>query len=95
MSHGQKIVFAGDGDQSPDIIAGDVVIMIEQKEHAIYTRKGNDLYMTLEINLLTALAGGQFSVTQLDGRILMVTCPSGSVIKPGDTKSIIGEGMPA
>lgn len=95
MSHGQKIVFTGDGDQAPDTIPGDVVISIEQKEHPLFTRKGSDLFLTLQINLLTALAGGQISINQLDGRVLLVTCPSRSVIKPGDTKSIIGEGMPA
>lgn len=95
MASGQKIVFAGEGDQNPDIIAGDVVIIIEQKEHELLTRKGNDLFLNLKINLLTALAGGQFSVTQLDGRILLVTSSPGEVIKPGDTKCIIGEGMPS
>lgn len=95
MVDGQKIVFTGEGDQAPDTTPGDVIIVLELKEHATMTRKGRDLYTTVSIDLLTALSGGKFSVTQLDGRILMITNAPGTVIKPGETKCIIGEGMPA
>lgn len=95
MVDGQKIVFSGEGDQAPDTVPGDVIIVLEMKEHATMTRKGRDLYTTVSIDLITALAGGQFSVTQLDGRILLVTNPAGTVIKPGESKCILGEGMPA
>jgi DnaJ family protein A protein 2 len=94
MSHGQKITFADEGDQAPDIIPGDIVIVLDQKEHPTFKRKGDDLYMDVEIDLLTALAGGQFTIKHLDDRLLLVTIIPGEIITPGQVKAIQGEGMP-
>lgn len=94
MMDGQKIPFVGEGDQAPGIEPGDIIIVIEQKEHARFKRKGDDLYTDVKINLLTALAGGQFTVEHLDGRHLLVNILPGEAIKPGDCKCISNEGMP-
>lgn len=93
-SNGQKITFTGEADQAPGIIPGDIVIIIDEKPHARFKRKGVDLYLDVKIDLLTALAGGQFVVPHLDGRILLVSIIPGENIKPGETKSIANEGMP-
>ena len=95
MRAGQKITFTGEGDQAPGIIPGDIIIVLEEKEHAAFKRKEDDLYCTATISLLTALAGGQFLVPHLDDRSLLVTVAQGEVIKPGDVKCIQGEGMPS
>ncbi|KAJ3218505.1 Type I HSP40 co-chaperone [Dinochytrium kinnereticum] len=95
MTNGQKITFAGEGDQSPGVIPGDIIIVIEEKEHPKFNRKGDDLHMDVKIDLLTALAGGNFTITHLDDRVLLVTIIPGEVIRPGDVKCIVGEGMPA
>lgn len=101
MANGQKITFTGEGgslfnlgDQAPGITPGDIIIQIEQKEHSRFQRKGDDLYHQVEIDLLTALAGGKIAVEQLDGRVLVVSILPGEVIKPGDLKAVTGEGMP-
>lgn len=82
------------GDQSPNIVPGDVNIVLQTKEHAHFKRKGDDLFYAAKIDLLTALAGGQFAVSHLDDRKLIVTILPGEVIKPGETKMITNEGMP-
>mgnify|MGYP001567533730 FL=1 len=87
MKEGQTISFAGEADQSPGVEPGDVVIVIEEKPHAVFKRKGDDLYAEVEIDLLTALAGGQFTILHLDDRALLVTIPPGEVIKPGSSIS--------
>jgi len=94
MKDGQKITFTGEGDQAPGIIPGDVVIVLEEKEHSTFKRKGNDLLYHAKIDLLTALAGGKFAINHLDGRELIVTIIPGEVIKPDDLKMIEKEGMP-
>jgi len=94
MTNGQKITFTGEGDQAPGIIPGDVVIVIEEKEHPRFKRKGADLFYQASIELLTALAGGKFAIEHLDGRALVVTINPGEVIKPGETKCIPLHGMP-
>ncbi|KAJ3196252.1 Type I HSP40 co-chaperone [Irineochytrium annulatum] len=95
MSNGQKITFNGEGDQAPGIVPGDIIIVIEEKEHPRFNRKNDDLHIEVKIDLLTALAGGQFHIQHLDDRVLLVTILPGEVIKPGDVKCIVGEGMPA
>lgn len=36
MVDGQKIVFSGEGDQEPDYEPGDIVILLEEKEHEVF-----------------------------------------------------------
>ena len=91
---GQKIPFNGEGDQTPGVTPGDVIIQLEEKPHPSFKRKGADLFVEVKLDLLTALAGGQFAVTHLDDRVLHVTILPGEVIKPGEVKSILNEGMP-
>ena len=58
-------------------------------------RENNDLVTIVKVPLVDALTGSatkQF-VDQLDGRKVVVAPPSG-VIKPGQTTTISGEGMP-
>ncbi|RUS19715.1 hypothetical protein BC938DRAFT_475684 [Jimgerdemannia flammicorona] len=94
MKDGQKIPFSGEGDQFPNIIPGDIIIVLEEKPHPRFKRRGDDLFYEAKIDLLTALAGGQFSIQHLDDKILLVNILPGEVIKPGEMKAILGEGMP-
>jgi DnaJ family protein A protein 2 len=48
----------------------------------------------VKIDLVTALAGGSFTVKHLDGRILEGKIAAGEVIKPEEIRVIEGEGMP-
>ncbi|CAG8574630.1 15049_t:CDS:2 [Funneliformis caledonium] len=95
MRNGQEITFSGEADQSPGIEPGDVIIQIEEKPHERFQRRGDDLYFTAKIDLLTALAGGQFMVKHLDEKYLVVNIDAGEVIKPGQLKSIPQHGMPS
>lgn len=83
---GHKVTFYGDGDQMPGVEPGDVVFEIEQKPHARFQRKEDDLFYTAEIDLLTALAGGQIFVEHLDERWLSIDIMPGEVIAPGMAK---------
>jgi len=95
MKGGQTITFNGESDQAPDTIPGDVVIVIEEKKHDRFQRKGNDLVADVKIDLLTALAGGQFSILHLDDRALNVSLVPGEVVKDGAIKVVQGQGMPS
>lgn len=80
---GHKIDFRGEGDQMPGVLAGDVQFEIEQKPHPRFQRKDDDLFFHAEIDLLTALAGGEIHVEHLDDRWLTVRMEPGEVISPG------------
>jgi len=94
MKDGQKIFFRGEGDQQPDVEPGDVIIILHEKSHEHFQRNGDDLLMNRTITLTEALCGFSFVVRHLDGRDLLIKNPMGAIVKPGDVKAIMGEGMP-
>jgi len=95
VKSGHKIEFRGEGDQVPGVLAGDVVFEIEQKPHPRFQRKDDDIFYHAEIDLLTALAGGQIYIEHLDERWLTVNIFPGEPITPGAIKVIKGQGMPS
>jgi DnaJ family protein A protein 2 len=95
IPNGHRIDFKGEGDQMPGIIPGDVVFEIEQKPHARFQRKGDDLFYQADIDLLTALAGGTIAIEHLDDRWLTVAILPGEVINPSEIKVVRGQGMPS
>ncbi|KIM48963.1 hypothetical protein M413DRAFT_438138 [Hebeloma cylindrosporum] len=95
MKGGQTIQFRGESDQSPTAEAGDVVIVIEEKPHDRFRRQENDLITDVEVDLLTALAGGRFVIKHLDDRALLVKIEPGDVVKHGELKVVHGQGMPS
>uniref|UniRef100_A0A673GAV4 DnaJ homolog subfamily A member 2-like n=1 Tax=Sinocyclocheilus rhinocerous TaxID=307959 RepID=A0A673GAV4_9TELE len=94
MKHGQKITFSGEADQSPNTEPGDIILVLQEKDHEEFRRDGNDLHMSHRIGLVEALCGFQFMLTHLDGRHLVIKYPPGKVIEPGSIRVIRGEGMP-
>jgi DnaJ family protein A protein 2 len=95
MKEGQTITFTGEADQAPGIIPGDVVIVVEEKPHDRFKRKGDDLFMEQNIDLLTALAGGSFVVDHFDDRAIRVQILPGEIIRPGSIKAVKQGGMPS
>ena len=83
MKGGQTITFRGESDQAPGVTPGDVVIVIEEKPHERFQRKENDLITDVEIDLLSALAGGTFAIRHLDDRALVVNILPGEIIHDG------------
>ncbi|KAG0367718.1 hypothetical protein BGZ54_003396 [Gamsiella multidivaricata] len=95
MRHGEKIPMKGEADQQPGVDTGDVILVLNQKTHALFERSGADLSCKITISLVEALCGfSKILLTHLDGRGIHVEQPAGSVIKPGEVKKISGEGMP-
>ncbi|KAJ7694076.1 hypothetical protein B0H17DRAFT_1057696 [Mycena rosella] len=95
MKGGQTIQFRGESDESPSAEPGDVVIVVEEKPHERFKRQENDLITEVDVDLLTALGGGQFAIKHLDDRALIVKLEPGEVVKHGDLKVIHGQGMPS
>ena len=73
MKDGQHVKFTGEGDQEPGLEAGDIIIVLEEKEHSTFQRHGQDLVTTLDITLVEALCGMIKIVTTLDKRSLVIT----------------------
>lgn len=94
MKNGQKIKFADEADELPGTVPGDVVFVVQEKDHDVFKRKGADLLCMQSISLTECLTGFTRVIKHLDGRELVINVPSGSITKPDQVKCIQGEGMP-
>lgn len=95
MKSGSKITLRGEaGCSEPGLQPGDVVLVVQQKEHDVFQRAHADLVFEKKLTLAEALCGTSFLIKQLDGRLLKVTTAPGQVIKPGSFQCIQEEGMP-
>lgn len=87
----------GEGDQIPDQEPGDIVFILDQTNHDVFTRSGADLSAEIEVTLAEALCGfSRIVVTHLDGRGLNIQHPqpAARVLEPGQVIKVAGEGMP-
>lgn len=94
LKDGARIVLVGEGDQDPGQEAGDVVIVVAEKPHQTFKRKGLELYMEMKISLTEALCGLRRPIVTLDGRNLTVVYPAGTPLPPDKEQVILGEGFP-
>lgn len=95
MKDGQKITFRGEaGYSDPTILPGDVIFIVEAKDHPSFKRVNIDLVIEKKITLVEALCGPQLAIKHLDGRVLLCGPPSGTTIQPDSWHCIEEEGMP-
>ncbi|KAJ0985991.1 hypothetical protein J5N97_004347 [Dioscorea zingiberensis] len=89
---GTKITFPEKGNEQPNVVPADIIFIIDEKPHSVFTREGNDLVVTQKISLVEALTGYTVQLTTLDGRTL--TIPINNVIHPNYEEVVPREGMP-
>ena len=80
MEDGQKITFTGEGDQEPALEPGDIIIVLDEKEHPLFKRNGIDLIMKMQISLSEALTGFKKTIQTLDNRTLVIQTVSGKLM---------------
>jgi len=68
----------------PDTVTGNIVFVLQLKEHPQFKRKGDDLFLEHTLTLTEALCGFQFAVTHLDGRQLLIKSQPGEIITPSE-----------
>ena len=73
------------------IRAGNVVLRVHVQPHARFRQENNDLYVTVPVDLYTALLGGEVQVPTLE-RPVVLTIPSGT--QSGKRFRLRGLGMP-
>lgn len=102
-----KIVYENDADESPDWVAGDLIVTLAEKTPSLeennpdrvdgvfFRRKGDDLYWTEVLSLREAWMGGWTrNLTHLDAHTVRLSRERGQVVQPGHVETIVGEGMP-
>jgi DnaJ homolog subfamily B member 4 len=88
---GTKIKFKDMGDQVEGGVQ-DLHFILKEKPHPLFTRDGDDIKHTVEIDLKEALTGWKRTVQTIDGK--QVNVSSGGPTQPTFTERYPGLGMP-
>ncbi len=68
VASGNFIPLRGMGDAGPrGGPAGDLIVLIEEKPHAVFVRDGEDLHVDLPVGFATAALGGKVETPLIDG----------------------------
>eukprot|EP00755_Sulcionema_specki_P010886 Sspe_Gene.47627::Locus_24394_Transcript_1_1_Confidence_1.000_Length_1857::g.47627::m.47627 len=95
MRAGDFFTYQAQGHQIPGVLlSGDVIIVLESRKHARFTRKGDHLVLSHDLSLVEALTGFHVVIEHLDGRQLVVQPLKGQVTSPNMLWQVDNEGMP-
>ncbi len=73
-------------------VPGDLWVIVNVLPHNLYERKGDNLYLKVNINVAEAILGTKIEVPLIDGGKETVEIPEG--IQSGETVRVPGKGMP-
>jgi curved DNA-binding protein len=89
---GTRIRVAGEGASgSSGMPAGDLFLKVDVAPHAVFTREGDNLRHEIDVDLYTAILGGEVRVDTLDGSVTLKVPPE---TQSGRTFRLRGKGMP-
>ncbi len=92
VKDGSRIRIAGEGGHgSSGMPSGDLYLKVSVEPHAVFTRDGNNLRREIDLELYTAILGGEVQVDTLDGHVTLKVPPE---TQTGRTFRLRGKGMP-
>ena len=91
IDHGQNISISGMGNDGRNGgPAGDLIISVSVKPHAVFERDGSDIYCEVPINYWEAVLGDEIDIPTLEGKE-KYTIPEGT--QTGTTFTLRGRGI--
>ncbi len=97
---GTQLKFPYAAEQKPGQVPGDVIVIVRQRSHARFERRGANLHYKMQITLKEALTGFSKKIKHLDDHEVEISTESLSsvltngIVRPGQTVVIKEEGMP-
>lgn len=89
---GFRFRFEGEGDQIPNFQPQDLVFLIQEAPHPLFTRERSHLVVTQTISLRDALCGTTISLMGIDEQPLSVHISD--ILAPNQDRRLRGHGMP-
>ena len=87
---GLKVRISGKGQEGRGG-PGDLYLVVKVEPDPRFERKGQDLYTDVEVDLYTAVLGGEITVPTLSGEVVLTITPGS---QPGQTFRLKKRGMP-
>src|SRR6056297_1150444 len=92
VAEGMQMTVSGKGNAARrGGINGDLIVLIQEKEHPHFSRDGNDLIYGLYISFPSATLGGPVEIPTLDGKVKIKIEPG---TQPGKILRLRGKGLP-
>lgn len=92
IADGQKIRMRGKGAPSPSgKVRGDLYITFKVLPDNLFTRSGDNLYTTVNVDFFTLILGGEADVPTLDGNVKIALKPD---TRPDSKLRLRGKGFP-
>ena len=92
VTSGNYITMRGEGNAPQQgVHKGDLIVLIEEAEHEIFIRDGDDILLEVEISIPQAVLGDQVEIPTLSGKVNM-KIPSG--IQSGKMLRLRNKGIP-
>jgi molecular chaperone DnaJ len=89
---GQRIRLSGEGHAGAlGGAAGDMYVQVQVREDPRFVRQGNDVFSTVDLNVVEASLGAARTVETLDGPVELEFAPG---TQPGELRVLRGKGMP-
>lgn len=99
--NGQSICLSGEIDFDTTEAPGDLIFLLKQRQHPLFTRKGHDLAVIMTISLQEAVCGVKRTIQHLNGEQLVIGSARNHHkaddpvrIQTGDVHVLKGKGMP-
>jgi molecular chaperone DnaJ len=91
VSDGTRLRLSGQGNAVRGGQTGDLYVSVHVKEHPLFDREDDDLYLDVPITFTQAVLGGEIDVPIIDGKATL-KIPKG--IKPGTVLRMHDKGIP-
>lgn len=91
---GTKITFNDKGDVHPGREPANMIFVVKQLTHDVFTRNDNNLIMTLDVTITEAQMGFTKNVKGLDGSIFTIKIPEKKIFESRYIHNIQDAGMP-
>jgi len=94
VSEGVQLKVGGKGNEAPGMnsISGDLLVLIEELEHEVLKREGNNIHYDLYISFSDAALGSSKEIEIVSGRV-KIKIPSGT--QSGKILRLKGKGLPS
>jgi molecular chaperone DnaJ len=91
VNTGSRVRIAGEGQGGAGGQRGDLYLVVSVRPHERFERKGDDLYVDVDVPVTDAVLGGEVEVPTLTGRVMLTMPP---LSQNGKTFRLAGQGMP-
>jgi molecular chaperone DnaJ len=81
-----RLAGLGDSPLQGRAASGDLFVTVHVQPSPIFTRKGADVFTTVDVDLITALLGGSVRVPTVDGDVDMKLPPG---VQPNEEKVVL------